>query len=717
MSQTTVQSGLSGPQYEAWLGYHVALPEAKGATGTRTAAPLWSRQIDVQEQHLVIDTALTELKQGLGKLYGEQPVIRHSQTQSTDSDEQRKPSIRVGTWAGNNQVTSAFTEAERAAVQGEGFIIREDESRQELIIGSETPQGVLYAVFHLLRELTLKQGKSEEAGSALDGEKPLFITEQPVNQLRMINQWDNVDGSIERGYAGRSIFYENDEFTQDLGRIRDYARLLASTGINAITINNVNVHKQESLFLTERYLGDVAKVAAEFRAYGIRLFLCANYASPIEVGGLQTADPLDDQVREWWKIQTAKVYAAIPDFGGYVIKADSENRPGPFTYNRDHADGANMLAEALRPFGGLVIWRCFVYDCKQDWRDRTTDRARAAYDHFKPLDGRFADNVILQIKNGPMDFQVREAVSPLFGAMENTNQVIEFQITQEYTGQQRHLAYLVPQWKEILDFDTYAKGKGSEIKRIADGSLYQRQYSGFAAVSNIGADASWTGHPLAQANLYGYGRLGWNPELSAEAIADEWVRLTFGHDEQVVERVTGMLLSSLDIYENYTAPLGVGWMVNPDHHYGPNVDGYEYSKWGTYHFADCHGIGVDRTVKSGTGYTSQYHAENAARYESLETCPDELILFFHHVPYTHVLHSGKTVIQHIYDTHFEGAAQAEALLETWRELEGKVDPVIFNKVAALQEEQADHAKEWRDMINTYFYRKSGIQDEQARKIY
>ena len=715
MSQTTLQTGLSGPQYEAWLGYHTALPGGNGAA--RKAAPLWSRKIDVQEKHQVIDTALSELTEGLSKLYGEQPVISHSQTQSTETDQQRKPSIRLGTWAGNGMVTGTFTEEERAAVQGEGFIIREDESLRELVIGSETPQGVLYAVFHLLRELTLQQWKKEEVGSTVNGEKRLLITEQPVNQLRMINQWDNVDGSIERGYAGRSIFYENGEFSQDLGRIRDYARLLASTGINAISINNVNVHKQESLFLTERYLGDVAKVAAEFRAYGIRLFLCANYASPIEVGGLQTADPLDQQVREWWNIQTAKVYAAIPDFGGYVIKADSENRPGPFTYNRDHADGANMLAEALRPFGGLVIWRCFVYNCKQDWRDRTTDRARAAYDHFKPLDGRFADNVILQIKNGPMDFQVREAVSPLFGAMENTNQVIEFQITQEYTGQQRHLAYLVPQWKEILDFDTYAKGKGSEIKRIADGSLYQRPYSGFAAVSNIGADASWTGHPLAQANLYGYGRLGWNPELSAESIADEWVRLTFGHDEQVVERVMGMLMSSLDIYENYTAPLGVGWMVNPDHHYGPNVDGYEYSKWGTYHFADCHGIGVDRTVKSGTGYTSQYHPENAARYESLETCPDELILFFHHVPYTHVLHSGKTVIQHIYDTHFEGVAQAEALADTWRELEGKVDPDIFNKVAALQEEQAEHAKEWRDMINTYFYRKSGIQDEHARTIY
>ncbi|GGH49885.1 xylan alpha-(1-_2)-glucuronosidase [Paenibacillus silvae] len=719
MSQTTIQSGLSGPQYDAWLGYHAALPGANDTA--RKAAPLWSKRVEVQEQHEVMDTALTELSQGLGKLYGVQPEMIKSQTQGSQQNE-RGPAIRLGTWAGSDFAANVLTDAERAAVHGEGFIIREDESQRELVIGSETPQGILYAVFHLLRELTLKQEGAEAGAAAVavateSQPERIVINEQPVNSLRMINQWDNVDGSIERGYAGRSIFYENGEFTQDIGRIRDYARLLASTGINAVAINNVNVHRKESLFLTERYLGDVAKVAAAFRAYGIRLFLSANYASPIEVGGLQTADPLDEQVREWWSIQTAKVYAAIPDFGGYLIKADSENRPGPFTYNRDHADGANMLAEALRPFGGLVIWRCFVYNCKQDWRDRSTDRARAAYDHFKPLDGRFADNVILQIKNGPMDFQVREAVSPLFGAMEDTNQIIEFQITQEYTGQQRHLAFLVPQWKEVLDFDTYAKGKGSEIKRIADGSLYQRPYSGFAAVSNIGADACWTGHPLAQANLYGYGRLGWNPDLSAEQIADEWVRLTFGHDEQVVERITGMLLSSLDIYENYTAPLGVGWMVNPDHHYGPNVDGYEYSKWGTYHFADRYGIGVDRTVKSGTGYTSQYHPENAARYESLETCPDELILFFHHVPYTHVLHSGKTVIQHIYDTHFEGVEQAEALAETWRELEGKVDPVIYSKVAELQAEQAEHAKEWRDMINTYFYRKSGIQDEHARKIY
>lgn len=716
MSNTTVQSNISGPQYDAWLGYLQGQSGVKGAA--RKATPVWAYTVSAAGDQEMISTAITELTQGLDKLFGIKPKVSQevtSQVSDPDLANQEAQGIWLGTWTGSKAVAQAFSETERSAVHGEGYMIREDKERGRLFIGSETPQGVLYGTFHLLRELVLDQESANDAQPAAG--RLRYIAEQPVNALRMINQWDNVDGSIERGYAGKSIFYENGEFTRDLGRIRDYARLLASTGINAISINNVNVHQRESLFLTERFLGDVAKVAAEFRAYGIRMFLSANYASPIEIGGLLTADPLDEQVREWWNIQTAKVYAAIPDFGGYLIKADSENRPGPFTYNRDHADGANMLAEALRPFGGLVIWRCFVYNCKQDWRDRSTDRARAAYDHFKPLDGRFAENVILQIKNGPMDFQVREAVSPLFGAMENTNQVLEFQITQEYTGQQRHLCYLIPQWKEVLNFDTFAKGPGSEIKRIADGSLYNRPYSGFAAVSNIGADACWTGHPLAQANLYGYGRLAWNPELSSEEIAEEWVRLTFGHDEEVVRLISGMLLNSLEIYENYTAPLGVGWMVNPEHHYGPNVDGYEYSKWGTYHFADCDGIGVDRTVSSGTGYTSQYHQENAERYESVASCPDELLLFFHHVPYTHVLHSGKTVIQHIYDTHFAGAEQAAVLAQTWGQLEGKIDPTVFDKVATLQAGQAEHAKEWRDMINTYFYRKSGIADEQGRTIY
>jgi alpha-glucuronidase len=533
----------------------------------------------------------------------------------------------------------------------------------------------------------------------------------------MINQWDNMDGGIERGYAGKSIFYKDKQFTDELNRIQDYARLLSSVGINGIAINNVNVHAVETNLITRSLLPRVAEVADIFRAYGIKTFLSVNYASPIEIGNLLTADPLDTGVQEWWKMKAKEISRYIPDFGGFLVKADSEHRPGPFTYNRNHADGANMLAAALEPFGGLVIWRCFVYNCLQDWRDRSTDRARAAYDHFKPLDGHFHENVILQIKNGPMDFQVREAVSPLFGAMEQTNQMMEFQITQEYTGQQKHLCYLVPQWKEFLDFDTYARGEGTPVKNIVDGSTFQNRYSGIAAVSNIGNDYNWTGHTLAQANFYGFGRLTWNPDLAAETITNEWIGQTFGHDEQVLKQVSEMLHDSWRIYENYTSPLGVGWMVNPGHHYGPNVDGYEYSAWGTYHFADCKGIGVDRTVKTGTGYTAQYFKENAEMYEFLDTCPDELLLFFHHVPYTHKLNSGDTVIQHIYNTHFDGVLEVEELKERWELLKNRIDNERFTDVLAKLEEQHKNSQEWRDILNAYFYRKSGIEDEKNRTIY
>ncbi|ULT59935.1 alpha-glucuronidase [Neobacillus drentensis] len=566
--------------------------------------------------------------------------------------------------------------------------------------------GVLYAAFHLLR---LMQNR--------ESIKNLNIVESPKNQLRMINQWDNMDGSIERGYAGKSIFYKENAFSDELDRIQDYARLLSSVGINAIAINNVNVHQVETNLITASLLPRVVEVASIFRAYGIKTFLSINYASTIQLGDLETADPLDPEVKEWWKNKAKEIYQYIPDFGGFLVKADSEHRPGPFTYNRNHADGANMLAEALEPFGGLVIWRCFVYNCMQDWRDRSTDRARAAYDHFKPLDGKFHENVILQIKNGPMDFQVREAVSPLFGAMPQTNQMLEFQITQEYTGQQKHLCYLVPQWKGILDFDTYANGEGSPVKQVVDGSMFPYRYSGISAVSNIGNDYNWTGHTLAQANLYGFGRLTWNPDLEAETITNEWIGQTFGQDGLVNDQISQMLLKAWEIYEHYTSPLGVGWMVNPHHHYGPNVDGYEYSVWGTYHFADCRGIGVDRTVKTGTGYSAQYFKENADMYESLETCPDELLLFFHHVPYTHRLKSGDTVIQHIYNTHFEGVQEAEELKGRWTKLEGKIDSERYEDILNKLEEQVSHSKEWRDIINTYFYRKSGIADEQNRKIY
>ncbi|WP_208543888.1 alpha-glucuronidase family glycosyl hydrolase [Paenibacillus protaetiae] len=688
MEKASIQSQAG---YGAWLNH---LPLAEGAY--REHAASWTKAVVAEGTELCVLTALSELEDGIAKLTGKRP--------EKDIPQNGSRYIAIGTFAGSAAAKETFSREEQAEVAAEGFRIRT--SGRSIVIAGASAQGVLYGAFHLLRLIS--------SGASLD---ELNLLENPVNGIRMINQWDNIDGSIERGYAGNSIFYANDDIVDDLTRVRDYARMLASVGLNAISINNVNAHRYETMFITERFLPKVARVAETFRKYGIKTFLSINFAAPIEVGGLETADPLEASVQEWWKERAAEIYRYIPDFGGFLVKADSENRPGPFTYDRDHADGANMLADALRPFGGVVIWRCFVYNCKQDWRDRKTDRARAAYDHFTPLDGRFKDNVILQVKNGPMDFQVREPLSPLFGAMPNTNMTIEFQITQEYTGQQRHLCYLVPQWKEALEFETYARGEGSTVKRVADGTLFGRSYGGFAAVSNIGDDANWTGHPLAQANLYGYGRLAWNPDLTSEGIAAEWITQTFGSNEQVLETVSGMLMESWSIYESYTAPLGVGWMVTPHYHYGPDVDGYEYSKWGTYHFADLHGIGVDRTVKSGTGYTAQYQGSNAEVYESLERTPDELLLFFHHVPYTHVLKSGKTVIQHIYDTRFEGAERAAGLTAKWNSLEGLIEPSIFEEGKQRFLIQEEHAQHWRDVLNTYFFRKSGLPDALGRTIY
>lgn len=677
-----------GSGYGAWLGGTRPRPKHAAAALERV------RTFMLTETEGLAVTAADEWVRGVQALTGTAP----EQVASVEA-----AGVVLGTFGGNAETTRLVGAGRSAQVGPEGYCILGGEGGP-VVVGAQAPAGLLYGVFHLLRLLGTNSLNNDTV-----------IIENPANGLRMINQWDNADGSIERGYAGPSIFYQDDKIVQDLSRVRDYARLLASVGINAISINNVNVHRVETRFITAECLPDVVRVADVFREYGVKLFLSINYASPIELGDLTTSDPLDPEVQAWWKRKAEELYAAIPDLGGFLVKADSEGRPGPFTYGRDHADGSNMLAEAIEPFGGIVIWRCFVYNCTQDWRDRSTDRARAAYDHFKPLDGRFKDNVILQVKNGPIDFQVREPVSPLFGAMEKTNLVIEFQITQEYTGQQRHLCYLPPQWKEVLEFDTKAAPEGAKVKNVVDGSLYKRSLGGFAAVSNIGADANWTGHLLAQSNLYGFGRLAWNPELEAEAIAAEWAELTFG--EEQAETIISLLMNSWSIYESYTAPLGVGFMVNPDHHYGPNVDGYEYSRWGTYHFADCHGIGVDRTQATGTGYTGQYMGSKAAMYESLADCPDELLLFFHHVPYTHQLHSGKTVIQHIYDTHFEGVERAEEQVRIWSGLESGMHPELFAQVKERLEEQARHSREWRDIINTYFYRKSGIADAGGRTIY
>jgi len=683
---------LVSSMYDCWLRYKLC--DEKVLDGYKD----YFKYIVVKSNNRVISNAANELKKALSNIKDVDIEIIENIPESN--------CIFVGTL--DDFKAEGFDIDLDNELENEGFALKtfEKNNRKIMAVIGGSEKGVLYGAFHLIRSIF--------GGRALED---ALCIDNPQNAFRILNHWDNMDGNIERGYAGKSIFFKDNRIVDDLSRIKDYARLLASIAINGVVINNVNVHQQETKLITDEFLPDVKRIADVFRDYGIKTYLSINFASPVEIGGLSTADPLDDEVKNWWKKTTSKIYSYIPDFGGFLVKADSEFRPGPFTYGRNHADGANMLAEALKPYGGIVIWRTFVYNCMVDWRDRSTDRAKAAYDNFKPLDGKFMDNVVLQIKNGPMDFQIREPITPLFGAMEKTNVFMEFQITQEYTGQQKHLCYLVPLWKEALDFDTFAKGEGSFVKKVVNGSLFGAKYGGIVAVANIGDSKSWTGHPLAQSNLFGFGRLAWNPDLTSREIAEEWVKLTFGCDKEVLNTVVPMLLESREIYEEYTSPLGIGWMVNPGHHYGPNVDGYEYSHWGTYHYADFKGIGVDRTVATGTGYTMQYKEPVAKMYENIDTCPDELLLFFHHVPYDHKLKSGKTVIQHIYDTHFEGVERAEKLRESWMKLKGKIDDEIFKAVLERLDIQVVDAKEWRDVVNTYFYRKTGIKDEHGRKIY
>jgi alpha-glucuronidase len=437
--------------------------------------------------------------------------------------------------------------------------------------------------------------------------------------------------------------------------------------------------------------------------------------SPQALGDLNTYDPGDPKVAAWWRAKFDEIYAALPDFAGVVVKADSEGQPGPSQYGRTPVDAANMLAAALKPHGGIVLYRAFVYNHHLDWNDPKADRARAAYDIFHPLDGQFADNVIVQIKNGPIDFQVREPVSPLFAGLQKTNSAVELQITQEYLGQQRHLVFLPVQWKTYLDFDLHADHRVTPLKDGVDGKSFHRPLGGYVGVANVGLDTNWMAHPLAMANLYGFGRLAWNPNTTAQTIAADWTRLTFSNDSKVVSTLSQMLLSSWHIYEHYTGPLGLQTLTNiTGPHFGPAPQSQENNGWGQWIRADHDGVGMDRTVSTGTGFIGQYPPEVAAMYTSLKTCPDDLLLFMHHEPYTYRLRTGKTVIQTIYDDHYEGADEAADLVREWQTLDGLIDPQRYAKTLALLEYQAGHAIVWRDAIDRWFLKMSGIPDNLHR---
>jgi alpha-glucuronidase len=656
---------------QAWLKYR--------PTGKPVGVPMTVRALG---RTTIEQSALIELQRGLLSLSG-------------------RPDLD----AGPNTIVLGTTEEMRSregkptvpALEPEEFLISWNPQQlvREIDIRGGSDRGVLYGVFALLRNLA--QG-TDLTRSGLRG--------NPAMSIRWVDEWDNADGSIERGYAGRSIFFDGGKVREDLAPVAEYARLLASVGINGCNVNNVN---NAAPFLEPQTLQGLAGVADTMRPWGVRLAISVDIASPQKIGGLSTYDPADPQVKAWWTAKVNEIYTLIPDFAGFTVKADSEGQPGPTSFGRTPADAANTLAAALAPHGGVVLYRAFVYNHHADWRDPKADRARAAYDIFHPLDGEFAANVIVQTKEGPIDFQAREPVSPLFGGLAQTSQAMELQITQEYTGQQRHLVYLAPMWKQVLDFDMRVGGSATPVQKIL-----ARKGGGMVGVAGVGQDA-WLSSPLALANLYAFGRLAWDPNLTPEQIAAEWTRQTISNDSAVVRTVEKMLMQSWPAYESYTGPLGMQTLTDiTGSHYGPNIESSEDNGWGQWHRADHEGVGMDRSVATGTGFAGQYPPDVARVYESAATTPDELLVFFHHVPYTYKLHSGKTVIQHIYDSHYQGAAQAAQFVDEWATQKGRIDPKLYEDMHARLEYQAGHAIVWRDAIVQYFLKLSGIPDKNGR---
>jgi alpha-glucuronidase len=679
-------SGLAETGYDMWLRY-AALDQA-AADSYRNTVP---SALVMLGDDSPVTSARDELLRGIRGMLGRTLRLESSVAAS---------SIVLGTLADiRNTVPGLAPEGD---LPPDGFRIQTVQlnGTSHTVITGSNARGVLYGTFAYLRKIAL--------GESLSG---LDVTEAPYSPIRWVNHWDNINGTIERGYGGRSLFWDGDHVHEDLGRVTDYARMLASLGINGASISNVNANPR---VIESDMLGEVARVAAAFRPWGVRIAVSVDFGSPMRIGGLDTFDPLDPDVIAWWQAKIDELYVAVPDLGGIVLKADSEGRVGPSTYGRTHADATNVIARALQPYDGTIFYRGFVYDNQMDWRDPANDRARAAWDNFIDLDGEFEPNAIIQIKNGPIDFQVREPASPLFGALRETGEAIELQITQEYFGQARHTVFLVPMWKEVLDFDMRVDGGNTPVKAVVTGKVFP-PIGGLVGVSNAGLDTNWYGNQMSQANLYGFGRLAWNPDLTSREIAEEWTRQTFGHDPEVVRTVMDINLTSWRTFENYTGPLGLQTLTDiTGNHYGVNVEASEFNGWGQWHKADPEGVGFDRSVATGTGFSGQFHPEVARIYESIETTPDELLLFLHHVPYTQVLKSGKTVIQHLYDTHYEGADAVAGYVRAWKTLAGRVDDQRYDEILAQLDYQAGQAEVWRDAVARYFHRMSGIEDEQGR---
>ena len=592
----------------------------------------------------------------------------------------------IGTPSSNKQIRNLQIK-ELDVINEEGFIISSQiiHGKPCTFIISKTDIGVLYGVFSFIRLLQTTQKISF-----------LHIVSAPKIKFRMLNHWDNLNRTIERGYAGFSIWdwHKLPDYIDK--RYLDYARANASIGINGTLINNVNAN---ATILTKQFIEKVAALANVFRPYGIKVYLTARFSAPIEIGGLKTADPLDSNVREWWKQKTKEIYSMIPDFGGFVIKANSEGQPGPQDYKRTHADGANMFSEAIMPFHGIIIWRAFVYS------QESNDRFKQAYEEFSPLDGKFNDNVIVQVKNGPIDFQPREPFSPLFGAMKKTPVGIEFQITQEYLGQGTHLVYEAPMFKEVLNADTYENGKGTTVAKIVDGSANQFSMSLIAGVSNIGNDINWTSHPFAQANWYAFGRLAWDHTLSSEHIAKEWIEQTFSNNEKFVSATQKMMLQSHEALVNYMTPLGLGHIMFNGHHYGPMPWGNSLGRpdWNPvyYHKAENNGIGFDRTI-TGTNALAQYNVAVSKNWLDINTCDEKYLLWFHHVSWQHKMKSGKNLWEELCYKYNMGVDSIKNIEQQWAQQRQFVNEEQFNQVSQFLRIQVKDAEWWRDACLLYF---------------
>ncbi len=573
-----------------------------------------------------------------------------------------------------------------------------------LLVAAPNDRGVLYGVFAVLRKIALAQ--------------PIVALNErhaPAASLRMVTHWDRLDGSVNRGNGATSIFWDAGRATNDLDRVRDYARLLASVGINGVSINEPGAGPR---VVAPALRQELVRLNDVLRPWGVRLFIALNSTSPPAPDAIETEPPPSENEADRWKHLASMIYGDVSNLGGFVLDADWAAAGQTDEATSDRAAAINAVAAALRPRGGVLLCRTCVCGYGTDRDDSgqpAHDPAKTAYEIFHPLDGRLDENVVLQIKHGPMDFQVREPPSPLFGALEKTNQAIEVQLTQQHLGQQRHLCFLVPMWKQALEFNMHAKDTATPVKELVAGKTFERPHGGFVAVSNARRTPDWLGHDLAMANLYGFGRLAWDPNLAAKAIAEEWTRLTFGHDPLVVGTLVEMQLKSWRIYENYTGPLGAGTLTDAaNSHYGPGIESAASGGWTPWHNADEVGIGKDRTAATGTGFVAQFRPPVAQRFEALETCPDELLLFMHHVPYTHALKSSKSVIQHIYDAHYQGARDAGRLTQQWESLKDRVDEQRHQAVLNRLRYQAGHAQLWRDAVCNWFLNKSGIADNEGR---